>query len=109
MDMVVRRTEVWLVNLDPIVGSEIGKSRLCVIVSPDEANKYLNTVTAAPLTSTIKAYPSRVNCVFDQRNGQIAIDQIRAIDKNRLIRRLGILEEPTIDRLFETIEAYFRR
>jgi mRNA interferase MazF len=109
MDMVVRRTEVWLVNLDPIVGSEIGKSLPCVIVSPDEANKYLNTVTAAPLTSTIKTYPSRVHCDFDQRQGQIAIDQIRAIDKNRLIRRLGILEEPTIDRLFETIEAYFRR
>ncbi len=109
MDMVVRRTEVWLVNLDPIVGSEIGKSLPCVIVSPDEANKYLNTVTAAPLTSTIKVYPSRVQCVFDQRQGQIAIEQIRAIDKNRLIRRLGILEEPTNDRLFETIEAYFRR
>jgi mRNA interferase MazF len=109
MDMVVRRTEVWLVNLDPIVGSEIGKSRPCVIVSPDEANKYLNTVTAAPLTSTIKSYPTRVKCVFDQRQGQIAIDQIRAIDKNRLIRRLGILDDPTIDRLFETIEAYFRK
>ena len=107
--MVVRRTEVWLVNLDPIVGSEIGKSRPCVIVSPDEANKYLNTVTAAPLTSTIKAYPSRVNCVFDHRHGQIAIDQIRAIDKNRLIRRLGLLDEQTIDQLFQTLEAYFRK
>lgn len=107
--MVVRRTEVWLVNLDPIMGSEIGKSRPCVIVSPDEANKYLNTVTVAPLTSTIKAYPSRVNCVFDQRQGQIALDQIRAIDKNLLIRQLGILDEQTIDQLFQTLDAYFRR
>jgi len=106
--MVVQRSEVWLVNLDPTVGREIGKSRPCVILSPDEANRHLQTVTAAPLTSTVKPWPTRVNCRFDGRNGQIAIDQIRAIDKERLIKRLGQLDTATIQRLFQTLDAYFR-
>jgi mRNA interferase MazF len=108
MDMVVQRSEVWLVNLDPTVGREIGKSRPCVILSPDEANRHLQTVTAAPLTSTIKPWPTRVNCRFDGRTGQIAIDQIRAIDKERLIKRLRQLDTATLQRLFQTLDAYFR-
>ena len=108
MDMVVQRTEVWLVNLDPTIGSEIGKSRPCVILSPDEANRHLQTVTAAPLTSTIKPWPTRVDCQFDGRSGQIAIDQIRAIDKARLIKRLGRLDAEIIGRLFQTLDEYFR-
>ena len=106
--MVVQRSEVWLVNLDPTVGREIGKFRRCVILSPDEANRHLQTVTAAPLTSTIKPWPTRVNWRFDGRTGQIAIDQIRAIDKERLIKRLGQLDTATIQRLFQTLDAYFR-
>lgn len=106
--MVVQRTEVWLVNLDPTIGSEIGKSRPCVILSPDEANRHLQTVTAAPLTSTIKPWPTRVDCQFDGRSGQIAIDQIRAIDKARLIKRLGRLDAEIIGRLFQTLDEYFR-
>ena len=108
MDMVVQRTEVWLVNLDPTIGREIGKSRPCVILSPDEANRQLQTVTAAPLTSTIKPWPTRVDCQFDGRSGQIAIDQIRAIDKARLIKRLGRLDAEIIGRLFQTLDEYFR-
>lgn len=106
--MVVQRTEVWLVNLDPTIGREIGKSRPCVIISPDEANRHLQTVTAAPLTSTIKSWPTRVDCLFDGRSGQIAIDQIRAIDKERLIKRLGQLDADIIRRLFNTLDEYFR-
>lgn len=106
--MVVQRTEVWLVNLDPTIGREIGKSRPCVILSPDEANRHLQTVTAAPLTSTIKPWPTRVDCQFDGRSGQIAIDQIRAIDKARLIKRLGRLDDEIIRRLFQTLDEYFR-
>lgn len=106
--MVVQRTEVWLVNLDPTIGREIGKSRPCVILSPDEANRHLQTVTAAPLTSTIKSWPTRVDCNFDGRSGQIAIDQIRAIDKQRLIKRIGRLDADTIQRLFQTLDEYFR-
>ena len=106
--MVVQRTEVWLVNLDPTIGREIGKSRPCVILSPDEANRHLQTVTAASLTSTIKPWPTRVDCSFDGRSGQIAIDQIRAIDKARLIKRLGRLDAEIIGRLFQTLDEYFR-
>ena len=108
MDMVVQRTEVWLVNLDPTIGREIGRSRPCVILSPDEANRHLQTVTAAPLTSTIKPWPTRVDCSFDGRSGQIAIDQISAIDKQRLIKRIGQLDAGTIQRLFHTLDEYFR-
>ena len=106
--MVVQRTEVWLVNLDPAIGREIGRSRPCVILSPDEANRHLQTVTAAPLTSTIKSWPTRVDCQFDGRSGQIAIDQIRAIDKAQLIKRLGRLDAEIIGRLFQTLDEYFR-
>lgn len=93
--MVTRRFDVWLANFDPIIGSEIGKARPCVIVSPDSANKYLRTIIVAPLTSTIKTYPTRVHCTFDHRDGQIALDQMRAIDKIRLIKKLGNLDAAT--------------
>ncbi len=91
--MVVNRFEVWLVNLDPTVGSEIRKTRPCIIISPNEANKYLNTVIAAPLTSVLRNYPTRLSCIFKRKKGQIALDQMRALDKIRLIRKLGIMDE----------------
>ncbi|MFP4622349.1 MAG: type II toxin-antitoxin system PemK/MazF family toxin [Bacteroidales bacterium] len=82
MDMV-NRFGVWLVNLDPTIGSEVKKTQPCLIVSPDVTNKYLKTVTIVPLTSTIKDYPTRVNCVFKDKHGQLVIDQIRSIAKSR--------------------------
>ena len=106
--MVVRRTEVWTVQLNPAVGSEIKKSRPCVIISPDEANKYLNTVTIAPLTSTIKSYPSRVNCTFDRKKGQVAIDQIRSVDKERLKMKLGVMDKHTVEAIFDLLQEYFK-
>ena len=94
MDMVaVKRFDFWLVNLNPTLGSEISKSRPCLVISPDEANKFLNTVIIVPLTSTIKNYPTRVNCFFEGKAGQLAIDKIRSVDKTRLIKKTGILEE----------------
>jgi len=93
--VAVKRFEVWLVELNPTVGSEISKSRPCVVVSPDEANKYLHTVTVIPLTSTIRNYPTRVDCRFDGKEGQLAIDQIRSIDKIRLVKKLGTMDEKT--------------
>ncbi len=105
--MEVKRTEVWLVELNPTVGSEIKKSRPCIIISPDEANKYLNTVTIAPLTSTTKSYPTRVNCSFDGKKGQVAIDQIRAVDKERLKKKLGKMDKRTVEQIFKTIQEYF--
>jgi mRNA interferase MazF len=85
MDMVIRRTDIWMVSLDPTIGKE-KKMRPCMIISPDEANKYLDTVIIAPLTSTVRHYPSRVNCTFNNKKGQIVIDQIRAVDKIRLFK-----------------------
>ena len=89
MDVVASRFEVFLVNLDPTIGTEIQKTRPCVVVSPDEMNRPLGTVIIAPLTSTLRSYASRVNVQFDERDGQVALDQIRAVDKARLVKRLG--------------------
>ena len=86
-----QRGEVWLVSLEPTIGSEIRKTRPCVVISPNEINKLLRTVIVAPLTSTIKNYPTRVTTVFQKRNSSIALDQIRSIDKSRLIRKLSNL------------------
>lgn len=87
--MVVRRFEVYLVNMDPTVGSEIQKTRPCLVISPDEMNLYIRTVIVAPLTSKGKDYPTRVRCQVEGKQGQIVLDQIRTVDKSRLGRRLG--------------------
>jgi mRNA interferase MazF len=105
--MEVKRTEVWLVELNPTVGSEVKKNRPCMIVSPDEANKYLNTITIVPLTSTLKSYPSRVNCSFDGKEGQVAVDQVRAVDKLRLKKKLGMLDKRIVEKVFQTLQDYF--
>jgi len=84
-----KRGDVWLVNLDPVVGREIAKTRPGVVISPDELNTHLGTVLVAPLTSTIKPWPFRVHVNFARRKGSIALDQLRAIDRARLVRRLG--------------------
>jgi len=105
--MVIRRTDIWMVSLDPTIGREIKKIRPCMIISPDEANKYLDTVMIAPLTSTVRHYPSRVNCTFNNKKGQIVIDQIRAVDKIRLVKKLGIIDEKTAVEVFTLLQAYF--
>jgi mRNA interferase MazF len=92
MAMVTRRFDVFLVGLDPTVGSEIQKTRPCLIVSPDEMNTNIRTVIVAPMTSAIKDYPTRVSCTFRRKTGQIVLDRIRTIDKSRLIRRLGSID-----------------
>lgn len=107
MDMVVRRADIWMVSLDPTIGREIKKMRPCMIISPDEANKYLDTVIIAPLTSTVRHYPSRVNCTFNNKKGQIVIDQIRAVDKIRLVKKLGSIDEKTALEVFNLLQAYF--
>jgi mRNA interferase MazF len=89
VDVVVGRFEVYLVNLDPTVGSEIPKTRPCLVISPDEMNAHLATAIVAPMTTRGRDYPSRVSCQFEGKSGQIVLDQIRTINKNRLARRLG--------------------
>jgi mRNA interferase MazF len=87
--VVVQRFDVYLTNLDPTVGSEIQKTRPCLIISPDEMNRYISTVIVAPMTTRARPYPTRVACRFQNKDGQIALDQIRTVDKTRLVRRLG--------------------
>jgi mRNA interferase MazF len=93
MDLVAfpRRDDVWLVRLDPSLGSEIRKTRPCLIVSPDEMNEPLQTALVAPMTTTIRNYPTRVTVNFHGKTGQIALDQLRAVDRERLVRRLGVI------------------
>ena len=89
----MKRFEIYLVALDPTRGSEIRKTRPCLLVSPDDMNRYLSTVIVAPMTTTIRGYPTRVLIRFAGKQGEIALDQIRTIDKARLIRRLGEIDE----------------
>jgi len=93
--MVAKRFEVYLVNLDPTLGSEIQKTRPCLVISPDEMNRHIATVIVAPLTSQGQRYPSRVSCRFQDKDGQVVLDQIRTVDKVRLVRRLGRIDPST--------------
>lgn len=106
--MVIKRFEVWLVNLDPTVGSEIRKTRPCLIISPDIANKHLNTVTIAAMTSAIKPYPTRITCIFQKRQGQIVLDQIRSVDKVRLVKKLGKMDMKTSQVVCGILSELFR-
>jgi mRNA interferase MazF len=103
----VRRFDVFLVNLDPTIGSEIRKSRPCVIVSPDEMNRYVRTVVVAPLTTSSRPYPSRVEVRFAGKDGQVVIDQIRTIDKARLAARLGVLDADAAASVLEVLKEFF--
>lgn len=89
MSLPVKRFEVYLVILDPTIGSEIQKTRPCLIVSPNELDRYAATVIVAPMTSQTKSYPTRVPCHFQDKAGQVVIDQLRTVDKVRLAKRLG--------------------
>ena len=95
--MVVRRFEVYLVNLDATVGSEIPKTRPCLVISPDEMNRFIQTVIIAPMTTKGRPYPTRVECSFEGRPGQIVLDQLRTVDKSRLVKKLGRVSASTQD------------
>jgi mRNA interferase MazF len=108
MAVGINRFEVWMINLDPTQGSEINKTRPCLVISPDEVNHNLNTVIVAALTSTRKPYPSRVNCVFEGKPGQVALDQIRSVDKTRFLRKLGVLEDTTCQQVCLVLQELFQ-
>ncbi|MEE4297451.1 MAG: type II toxin-antitoxin system PemK/MazF family toxin [Wenzhouxiangella sp.] len=101
------RFEIYLINLDPTTDSEIRKTRPCVVISPDEMNKHLNTVIIAPLTSSRRNYPSRINLTFQGKKGQIVLDQIRTVDQSRLIKRLGTLTKQRAMELARTLTEMF--
>jgi mRNA interferase MazF len=107
MGVVVSRFDVFLINLDPTIGSEIQKTRPCVVVSPDEMNRYIATVIIAPMTTKGKAYPTRVVCQFQGKDGQIVLDQIRTIDKTRLIKKLGQISQNEQRVVFDTLAEIF--
>jgi mRNA interferase MazF len=90
---LVKRFEVYLITLDPTRGSEIRKTRPCLVISPDEINRHLSTVIVAPMTTTRRGYPTRIEVQFAGKEGDIALDQLRTVDRTRLVRRLGQIDE----------------
>ena len=105
--MELKQYSIVLVNLDPTIGSEIKKTRPCVIVSPNEMNKYLNTVVVAPMTTNLKKYPTRVSVKHNGKKGMIAIDQIRTVEKNRIIRIFENLTKSEIEKCKEVMKETF--
>jgi mRNA interferase MazF len=109
MAMVAKRFDVYLVNLDPTIGSEIRKARPCVIISPDEMNRYIATVIVAPMTTKGRDYPTRVHCSFKGKDGQVVLDQIRTIDKTRLIQKLGKIDKSKQEKVLSVLAEMFAR
>lgn len=107
MAVVVRRFDVYLVNLDPTVGSEIRKKRPCVVVSPDEMNRHIQTVIVAPMTTKGRPYPTRVSCTFQGKSGQIVLDQVRTVDRSRLVKRMGRLTDGQASAVLEVLSEMF--
>ena len=105
--MDVNQYDIILVNLDPTVGSEIRKTRPCVVISPDEMNKYLRTLVVAPMTTTDRNYPTRVMVRHNEKEGWLALDQIRTIDKIRVVRRLGNLSYKELNTCKQVIKETF--
>jgi mRNA interferase MazF len=93
--VVIKRFEVYLINLDPTIRNEIKKTRPCLVISPDELNDHIATNIIAPMTTKGRDYPTRVNCQFEGKDGQIVLDQIRTVDKSRLVKKLGVISSDT--------------
>ncbi len=107
--MVIKRFDVYLVILDPTIGSEIKKTRPCVIISPDEMNRHVATMIVAPMTTKGRSYPTRVACTFQGKNGQVVLDQIRTVDKLRLARKLGRLKKETQHEILSVLTEMFTK
>ena len=105
--MEVKRFDVYLANLDPAIGREIRKSRPCLVISPDEMNRYISTVIVAPMTTNGRDYPTRVLCTFQGKEGQIVLDQIRTVDKTRLTKRLGKMDSRTQSNVLSVLAELF--
>jgi mRNA interferase MazF len=106
--VVVSRFDVFLANLDPTIGSEIQKTRPCLVISPDEMNRAIRTVIVAPMTTKGRPYPTRVACKFDGKDGQVVLDQIRTLDKVRLVKRLGRVDAQTRKAVLAALTELFR-
>ncbi len=104
---IFKRFDVYLINLDPTVGSEIKKIRPCLIISPDDLNRYAQIVIVAPMTTKGTAYPTRIQCKFQGKQGQVVLDQLRAVDKTRLVRKLGRLDKQTQTQVLSILSEMF--
>ena len=107
MALVVSRFDVYLVSLDPTQGYEIQKTRPCVVVSPDDMNHHIGTVIVAPMTTKGRDYPTRIPLTFQRKKGQIVLDQIRTVDKTRLVKRLGKLDASTAAKILAVLQEIF--
>jgi mRNA interferase MazF len=107
--MEVNRFDVFLVALDPTIGHEIKKTRPCTVVSPDEMNHYISTVIIAPMTTKGRDYPTRASCTFQGVEGQIVLDQLRTVNRARLVKKLGRLSTATSDRLLSVLSEMFQK
>jgi mRNA interferase MazF len=107
MGMVIARFDVFLVVLDPIIGSEIQKTRPCVVISPDEMNLHLATAIVAPMTTKGKLYPSRIPIKFEGKDGYVVLDQIRTVDKTRLVKKLGSIDPSEQKAVLSTLLEMF--
>ena len=105
--MVIKRFDVYLVNLDPTIGSEIRKARPCLIISPDEMNRYIANVIVAPMTTKGRDYPTRVQCAFKGKEGQVVLDQLRTVDKSRLVQKLGRIDQQTQEEVLSILAEMF--
>jgi mRNA interferase MazF len=107
--MVARRFEVFLISLDPTRDSEIQKPRPCLIISPDEMNEHIRKVIVAPMTTKRRPYPSRVACIFQGKQGQLVLDQIRTVDKSRLVRKLGTISAKGQEKVLNALQEMFAK
>ena len=107
MGMEIKRFDVLLIELDPTEGSEIKKTRPCLVISPDEINQHLRTLIIAPMTTKGRIYPTRVACVFQGKDGQVVLDQLRTIDRSRIAKRLGVIEPKTRKLVLSTLAELF--
>ena len=105
--MVVKRFDVFLIALDPTMGSEIKKTRPCLVISPDEMNAYISTVIVAPMTTKARSYPTRVSCRFRGKAGQVVLDQLRTVDKARLVRRLSRISDGVQAQILSALTEMF--
>jgi mRNA interferase MazF len=105
--VVVKRFDVYLINLEPTIDSEIQKARPCLVISPDEMNRHIRTIIVAPMTTKGRSYPTRVACEFQGKRGQIVLDQIRTVDKSRLVKRLGQIEKGVQEEALSVLQKIF--
>ncbi|MGB7156870.1 MAG: type II toxin-antitoxin system PemK/MazF family toxin [Tepidisphaeraceae bacterium] len=104
---MIERFGIYRISHDPTMGSEIGKTRPCLVISPDEMNRHVRTVIVAPMTTTRKRYPTRVSCTFAGKQGEVVLDQIRTVDRSRLLKQIGRLDRPTATRVVAALLEMF--